>query len=158
MVKVESFEGDEKETDCIGCDLLKAKAEKVGETKNFVVRQDYETPIPGFMIISSKKHIKGIEDLSEDERKEFIELLFRVRKAMTDALGIKYVYIAQKEDSIINRSHFHIWLFPRYGWMEEYGRKIASITHIVDYARKNMKTDENIAKVKQAAEKIKGKL
>jgi len=144
-----------KKTKCIGCDLLKSDAEKITETESFVVRQDYETPIPGFMILSSKKHIKGIEDLTESERKEFIELLYKVRKAMSKSLDVKYVYIVQKEDSIIDRSHFHIWLFPRYAWMEKYGRKIASVTSIIEYSRKHMKTEKNLAKVKETAEKIK---
>ena len=145
---------------CIGCDLEKGKikSEMVFETKNFSVRQDYEIPIPGFIIISSKKHIKGIEDLNEDERKEFIEVMYKVRKVMTEVLDIKYVYIVQKEDSIIARSHFHIWLVPRYKWMERFGGKIASITNIAEYAKENMKTDENLAKIKEIALRIKEKL
>lgn len=148
-----------KRIKCIGCALqngeLKRVGEKVGETKSFDVEQDFETPIPGFMIISSKKHIKGIEDLSESERKEFIDLLYNVRKAMTSALGVEYAHIIQKEDTFIARSHFHVWLFPRYDWMKQFGDKISSVTSIIEYARKNMKTQENLAKVKEAAIKIK---
>lgn len=144
---------------CIGCALQKGEfkgmTEKILETKSFSVEQDYETPIPGFIIISSKKHIKGIEDLSESERKEFIELLYKVRSALTKTLKVEYVYIIQKEDTIIARSHFHIWLFPRYKWMEKFGGKIASVTEIIGYARLNMKKEENMAEVKAAALKIK---
>jgi diadenosine tetraphosphate (Ap4A) HIT family hydrolase len=136
---------------CIGCSLKNEKS--IFSTKLFEVRQDYETPIPGFMIISSKKHIKGIEDLSLNERKEFIELLYDVRKALTKVLKIEYVYMIQKEDTIISRSHFHFWLFPRYGWMDKFGNKISSVTSIIEYARKNMKDDIN--KIEEINIKIK---
>lgn len=151
-----------KKITCIGCALqngeIKRLGEKVYETKNFDVEQDYETPIPGFMIISSKKHLKGIEDLSESERKEFIDLLYKVRKAMTNILDIKYTYMIQKEDTIIARSHFHVWLFPIYDWMDKFGGKIASVTPIIEYARKNMKNEQNLVTVKEAASKIKNYL
>jgi len=158
MVEVKSLEDEGKEIECIGCALKDGSIECYGgivvETENFEVQQDYETPIPGFMIISSKKHVKGIEDLSEDERKEFIELLYDVRKAISEVLDVEYVYIIQKEDCIKNRSHFHIWLFPRYDWMEKFGDKIASVTKIIEYARGEMKTEDNLIKVGDAAEKI----
>ncbi|MFH1505922.1 MAG: HIT domain-containing protein [archaeon] len=145
-----SFDGKELNTDCIGCSL---KDEPLYQTDSFEVRQDFETPIPGFLIISSKKHIKGIEDLSEEERIEFIELLYKARKALTTALNIEYVYIIQKEDTIVERSHFHFWLFPRYKWMDRFGGKIASVTEIIEYARENMK--DKVKEVKAAEKKIK---
>jgi len=144
---------------CTGCALHKGKlkrpGEKVYETKNFNVEQDFETPIPGFMIVSSKKHIKSIEELNENQRKEFIEVLYKVRKALTKVLKIKYVYIIQKEDTIIARSHFHMWLFPRYKWMDRFGDKIASVTSIIEYSRKNMQNISNLKKVKKASQDIK---
>ena len=157
---VKSILGEKKEVDCIGCSLQNGELDRmlVHETENFSVEQDYESPIPGFMIISSKKHIKGIEDLDETGRKEFIELLYKVRVAITKVLDVEYVYIIQKEDTIISRSHFHVWLFPRFLWMDKFGDKIESVTKIVEYSRKKMKTEDNISKVKDAVEKIKKEL
>lgn len=145
-------------TKCIGCALreggLKRLGKKVFETKNFDVEQDFETPIPGFMIISSIKHLKSIEDFSESQRKEFIELLFQTRRALTKILKVKYVYIIQKEDTIIARSHFHFWLFPRYAWMNKFDDKIASVTDIIKYARENLNKPKNLQAVKEASLKI----
>jgi len=159
MVEIKSIDNKEEKTECIGCALQKGTIERYGgiviETENFDVQQDYETPIPGFMIISAKKHIKGIEDLSEDERKEFIELTYKVRKAIGEILKVKYVYIIQKEDCIKTRSHFHVWLFPRYDWMEKFGDKIASVTKIIEYARKEMKTEDSLKNVKDSVFKLK---
>ncbi len=162
MVTVTSVGGIKKSIDCIGCALqrgeIKCLGEKVGETKNFDVQQDYEIPIPGFMILASKKHLKGIEDFSERERKEYVEFLFRIRKAMTKVLGVEFSYVVQEEDSISSSSHFHVWLFPRYDWMEKFGRGVKSVVPIMEYARNNMKTKQNLEKVVDIAKKIKKEL
>jgi len=79
MVVIESIDGTKKNVKCIGCALkqgiIKDFGEIVAESKNFDVSQDYEIPIKGFMILASRKHLKGIEDLSKKQRQEFIELL-----------------------------------------------------------------------------------
>lgn len=159
MVKIVSADGVKKDINCIGCALqngeIKCVGETVAETKNFDVQQDYEIPIPGFMILASKKHLKGIEDFNEAERKEYIDFLFRIRKAMTDVLKIEYVYIIQEEDTIAESSHFHVWLFPRFEWMKKFGKGIKSVKPIMEYARENMKTKTNLDEVKKAAFKIK---
>lgn len=142
---------------CIGCAVQKGELEvlRVFETEHFTVEQDYEIPIPGFMIIASKKHIKGIEDLNEKERKEFIDLMFKVRKAITKVAGIKFVYIIQKEDSIIRKGHFHFWLFPQYDWiLKKFGAKISDISPAIEYAKETMGDEKNISKVKEVADKI----
>jgi len=148
----------EIKTDCIGCSINEGKIKTINrifETDNFSVEQDFEIPIKGFMIISSKKHIKGIEQLNENERKEFIELLFEVRSAMAKVLDTDYIYIVQKEDSVIRKSHFHMWLFPQYKWMlDKFGGKISSISPAIEYAKKEMKTKENVSTVKNIAEKL----
>ena len=159
MVDIVSAEGIKKKIDCIGCALqrgeIKCIGEIVAETDHFEVQQDYEIPIPGFMILASKKHLKGIGDFSEQERKEYIDFLFTIRTAMTKALHVDYVYIIQEEDTISESSHFHVWLFPRYEWMNEFGRGIKSVKPIMEHARKHMKTKEDLAKVKEAAITIK---
>ena len=159
MVKITSADGIKKNIDCIGCALqngeIKCVGEKVSETKNFDVQQDYEVPIPGFMILASKKHLKGIEDFNKKTRTEYIEFLFKIRKAISKVLNVEYIYMIQEEDSIAEASHFHVWLFPRYKWMNKFGRGTKSIKPIMEYARNNMKTKKNLEAVKEAAFKIK---
>jgi diadenosine tetraphosphate (Ap4A) HIT family hydrolase len=159
MVKIISAEGIEKDIACIGCALqsgeIKYVGEKVIETKHFEVSQDYEIPIPGFMILSTKKHLKGIEDFSEEIRKEYVDLLYNIRRAMTKALHVEYVYFIQEEDTIAESSHFHVWLFPRWEWMKQFGRGIRSVKPLMEHAREKMKTKENLMYVKEATKKIK---
>ena len=105
--------------------------EIVFETENFKIAQDWEVPIAGFLIISSKRKVKSIVDLTETEAKEFIVLLQRVRKGLYKKLNIEEVYLFQNEDT----DHwFHFWIFPRHKWMDPFGRKIQSVRPIMDYA------------------------
>jgi diadenosine tetraphosphate (Ap4A) HIT family hydrolase len=134
---------------------IKSLSQVVAETKNFEVRQDYEIPISGFMILSSKKHLKGIGDFNEEERKEYIDFLFKIRKIMSKVLNIDYVYFIQEEDSIEGSSHFHVWLFPRFDWMSKFGNGIESVRPIMEYARKSMKNEKNLEDVKRVALEIK---
>lgn len=122
-------------------------------TKSFAAEQDSEIPIPGFIIISSKKHVLSIEEFGKKELQEFVGLASDIRKAMKKALGIKIVYLFQNEDT--PNSHFHLWMFPRYPWMKKFGIRIQSVRPIMEYARENMKTIKNLKEVSKAVEKLK---
>jgi diadenosine tetraphosphate (Ap4A) HIT family hydrolase len=139
---------------CLGCYLRKGQVPSTGmvlATKYFEVEQDTEIPIPAFMIVVSRRHFKGFGDLTKPEQKELIDILVGVRKAMEKALGIKVVYIFQNEDS---SSHFHVWMFPRFKWMDKFGNKIESVRPIMEYARKKLKTKKNLEEVKRSREKL----
>ncbi|MDD5253718.1 MAG: HIT family hydrolase [Candidatus Nanoarchaeia archaeon] len=157
MPKLESFEGIKSKVKCIGCDIQKCKIKtlKVYETKNFIVSQDFQTPIPGFMIVGSKKHIKGIENFSKKEREELIEVIYKTRVALNKVLGIKYIDLIQEEIGIERWTHFHIWMFPRYPWTKKFGESIDCIIPSMIYAQTKLKTKGNLEKVISSYEKIK---
>jgi len=147
--------GKKHKVGCLGCDLRKGKTPGAGvvlSTKHFEVEQDTEIPIPAFMIVVSRRHLKGFGDLTRPEQREFIDVLAKVRKAMEKVLGIKVVYIFQNEDS---SSHFHVWMFPRFKWMDKFGNKIESVRPIMEYARKKMKTKKILGEVASARDKLK---
>jgi len=125
---------------------------EVIDTKYFHVHQDWEVPIPGLFIVASNRKIRSIADFKKDEAQELINLLCKLRQGMLKVLKIKDVYLWQREDSTY---YFHIWMFPRYKWMEKIGKNVESIRPIVDYARKNMvKNDEVIKQVKNMVQKM----
>jgi diadenosine tetraphosphate (Ap4A) HIT family hydrolase len=78
--------------------------------------------------------------------------LVKVRKAMQNVLGIKVVYLFQNEDT---SSHFHVWMFPRFKWMDKFGNKIESVRPIMEYARKKLKTKKNLEEVAKVTKKLK---
>ena len=150
--------------ECLGCKIanknVTAPFGVLFETDNFVVVQDIETPIPGFMVINCKKHIRSILDLSEEEYIELMNLSYEVRKAMGELGDIEDVSIIQKELA----PHFHLWLFPRYKWMINnsklglgYG-KLSDYTKIIEYSRKNHKSKQNIAEIEEYCRIIKENL
>jgi diadenosine tetraphosphate (Ap4A) HIT family hydrolase len=145
---------NKKQIDCLGCARERGEigSGSILRTDHFDAHQDYEIPIPGFVIISSKRHLKSVDEFSDKEQADFIKTLSRVRKAMRTALGIESVYLVQEEDT---SHHFHIWLFPRYEWMMPFGRKIQSVRPIMEHAREHMKTHEVLKSVDEAVEKMK---
>lgn len=58
---------------------------------------------------------------------------------MREKLNIEDVYFFQNEDS---SSRFHVWIFPRLKWMNEFGKKIQSVRPIMEYAKEHMSTEE----------------
>ncbi len=70
---------------------------------------------------------------------------------MEKVLEIKDVYIFQNEDT---QHGFHVWIFPRYEWIEQFGKKIESVRPIMNHAVEKMSTDSNIQEVKNTAEKV----
>jgi diadenosine tetraphosphate (Ap4A) HIT family hydrolase len=159
MVKHEitDLKGRTKKIDCIACSIQGDEVENPGtiaESEYFVAEQDYEIPIPGFVILVSKRHLHSVDEFSDDEQRDFIKFLCRLRSAMRIALDIEHVYLVQEEDT--TTSHFHVWLFPRYQWMEDkFGRKIESVKSIMEYSRENMKTAGNIEMVDVSTQKLK---
>ena len=72
---------------------------------------------------------------------------------MRKALDIDIVYLIQEEDT---SHHFHIWVFPRYDWMsEKFGKKTPSLRPIMEHARENLKTTENLLRVEEAVSILK---
>jgi diadenosine tetraphosphate (Ap4A) HIT family hydrolase len=126
--------------------------EKVIITKHFDVHQDWYIPIEGFFIIASRRKIRSVEEFTEEEAIEFIQLLKRLRRGMKQILGIEDVYIFQNEDTVHD---FHLWVFPRHKWMDRFGRKIESVRPIMKYALENRADDAAISEVRAATSKMK---
>lgn len=126
--------------------------EKIFETNFFTVHQDWECPIPAFFIVAPKRTIRTIDEFTNEEASEYIFLIRALRKGMKEVLNISNVYFFQNEDT---KHNFHLWVFPRYEWMNTFGRKIESVKPIMNYAAQNMLGEEHIAEVKNAATKMK---
>lgn len=106
--------------------------EVILQTSHFTVAQDWEVPIRAFYVIGSVQARRSITDFEDRETIELIRLQRLVRECMRTLLGILDVYFFQNEDS---EHGFHIWIFPRYPWMESVaGKKIESVRPIIDHA------------------------
>lgn len=137
---------------CTGCSVSKGEIGTIiYETNTFVLNQDPEVPLKGFLVITSKKHVNSFIDYNENEREELLELLFKARKALKDLNICKEVTIVQEERS----QHFHIWLFPYFDWMQEkFGKGVKYLRDINEYVVKNA-TDKQKRDVLDSIEKLK---
>ena len=126
--------------------------ENIISTKLFTIHQDWEVPIPGFFILAPLRKIRSIAEFTEEELSEFSTLLRKVRQGMQEVLQIDEVYLFQNEDT---KHGFHLWIFPRYKWMNQFGRKIQSVRPIINHAKRNMTNDDVFKQVKDYVKKMK---
>lgn len=147
--------GKTVKVECLSCALTSGMIEPDGgviiETEHFHAHQDVAYPIEGLVILASKRHIKCLDELTEEERFDYINSMASIRKAQRDVLGIDYVYYFYNEDTT---HHFHTWMVPRYEWMNEFGRSVESVRPVLLHARNQMNTVENNQKVMKAIDAL----
>ena len=155
-MKITGIDQNVYETSCLGCGIAGHELVPYGgiiyEDNDFVVCQDFEVPIDGFIIISTKYHMVSINDMTTTQKQNFIMLVDKCLKALK-RIGIaeEFIMIQGERKDI----HFHISLMPRQKFMEEkFGRIIANLKTIQDYAKNNMKTEENLSKIFDTVEKL----
>jgi len=140
---------------CTGCNIVNKEIIPIGgiiyETENFLLFQDTEVPIKGFLIVQANKHINSIIDFTEEELIELVKLINKAREALKELDICNEVTIVQEERS----KHFHVWLFPNYEWMQEkFGKGIKYLRDISQYAKENV-TPKDMEEVLEVVEKIK---
>lgn len=159
MRKITLSNGETVEVECLSCALTSGLIEPDGgvviETEHFHAHQDVAYPIRGLIILASKRHIHCLDELTECERSDYINILSKIRKAQRDALGIDHVYYFYNEDTT---HHFHMWMVPRYHWMYEFGRSVESVRPVLLHARNNMNDKENVKEVMEAINILKEEL
>lgn len=143
--------GETVEVECLSCALVNGLIEPEGgvvmETEHFHAHQDVAYPIPGLIILASKRHLKSLDELTEEERIDYITVLTEIRKAQRNVLGIESVYYFYNEDTT---HHFHTWMVPRYDWMYAFGRSVESVRPALLHARNEMNDEANLKSVRQA--------
>ncbi|MFC4411185.1 HIT family protein [Chungangia koreensis] len=143
--------GQTVEVECLSCALTGGLIEPEGgvivETEYFHAHQDVAYPIKGLVILASKRHFTCLDEMTESERIDYMDILTKIRKAQREALGIDYVYYFYNEDTT---HHFHTWMVPRYKWMSEFGRSVESVRPVLLHARNNMNHERNKNEVRSA--------
>lgn len=147
------------QVECLSCAIVGGLVPPVGgviiETDFFHAHQDVAYPINGLVIVASKRHIKGLDELTEEEALDYIHVIRKIRKAQREVLGIEHVYYFYNEDTT---HHFHLWMVPRYEWMKQFGRSVESLRPVLLHSRENMNSEENMAQVLESINKLKERL
>ena len=153
--KITLADGRKLEVECLSCAITSGLIEPTGgviiETEHFHVHQDVAYPIPGLVILASKRHFYCMDELTVEERLEYIDLICRIRDAQRRLLGIEKVYYFYNEDTT---HHFHLWIVPRYKWMYEFGHSVESLRPVLLHARNNLNNKENMNRVIDAIDKL----
>lgn len=147
------FLGNEWHFNCMGCAIvggdIKVPGGIIYNGNAAILAADPEIPIPGFLVVNSKRHIRSFSELNSDECHEIIDLIVDAEKALK-SLGISEVTIVQEERS----SHLHVWIFPNYDWMtEKYGKGITYLREISEYAKEKA-TEEDKAETLRIIEEV----
>ena len=158
-MKFTDIQNNEIDVECLGCAINNGEYAPpfglVYKNKNFAANSDCEVPIPGFIIVSTRRHIQSIDEFTEEEQKEFILLVSKIRKGMRSALNIDRVTMIIPEVPSRKDDHFHLWLYPVTPESEEmFGFGIKAIKPMMLYAKENMKTPENRKKIEEYTEKL----
>lgn len=155
MRKITLANGHTVEVECLSCALTGGLVEPTGgviyEDEYFHAHQDVAYPIPGLVILASKRHFYCMDELNVDESHRYIQLLRKIREAQRTELGIEYVYYFYNEDT---SHHFHLWMVPRYDWMKQFGNSVESLRPILLHARNSMNDGESIKYVINCIEKL----
>ena len=124
------------------------------ENERFTLSQDWELPIPGFMVLSPKKHIEKLEDFLKEERDEMFDIVNKTIKILRkNSICDRFEIILEEKE---NR-HIHVWIMPRYNWMKEICDDIIdNIGLIFDYAKNNLRSKEVNKEIKRVTQIIKG--
>lgn len=69
------------------------------------------SPLEGWMVITSERHVRAWADLPGPELSALGPLAARIMRAQKDLLGAEHVYAMALGDAL---HHFHLHLVPRY--------------------------------------------
>jgi len=140
---------------CLSCTVVRGERATLGgtiiETSLFHAHQDVAYPIPGLVIVAAKRHVKCFDELTEDEATGLGLLVRQIRAKQRELLGVEHVYYFYNEDT---NHHFHLWMVPRYAWMQDFGRSVESLRPALVHAREHMSSPDELAVTARAVEKL----
>ena len=81
--------GNEQEIkNCMGCEIISGELKPFGgilfKNENFIITQDFELPIDGFIIITSVRHISKYTELTESEQIDLTKIINKTLKMIEE--------------------------------------------------------------------------
>lgn len=122
------------------------------EDDNFTLSQDWELPIEGFFVISCKRHVEKLSELTTLEQEEMFKLANKTTQILTNNNICEYFNIIMPSK---RGMHFHLWIMPRYKWMSDLGEDITTnLKMIFDYAKNNFRNEETFNRIKEITDLV----
>lgn len=145
---------------CPGCAFAKHEFElpcgMAYENDNFTVAQDWGLPIEGFFIVSPKRHVERLIELTNDERNAMFDVVNKTIKILIDNdICDRFEIIIEEKDN----KHLHVWILPRHKWMLDLvGKIIDNIKTIKEYAKTNFRNEEVYERINSITKIVKDNL
>lgn len=145
---------------CLSCAYVKHEfslpAGMAFENEMFTLSQDWELPIVGFFVVTPKRHVESLAELSDAERNAMFTLVNEAIKVLKKHNVCEFYNVIFEEKP--NR-HLHIWLMPRHEWLKAmFGNPTKHISEIFDYAKSNLRNYENFKKIQETTDILKREL
>jgi histidine triad (HIT) family protein len=105
--------------DCLFCQIIRKErpAEFIYEDDTLVVFKDAYPHAPVHLLIVPKKHIRGINDLADEDREIISEMIFRAREmARQAAVNISGYKLTFNVERGAGQVIFHLHLHLTAGW------------------------------------------
>ncbi|MCP3136373.1 HIT family protein [Pyxidicoccus xibeiensis] len=101
---------------CLGCAIVRGDTRPVGgvlaRAPGLVLHGIAgPSPVPGWVVISSERHVRAWYDLDEEPAHEMGPFAARVMRAQREVLGAEHAYAFAIGDVL---RHFHLHLVPRF--------------------------------------------
>jgi diadenosine tetraphosphate (Ap4A) HIT family hydrolase len=101
---------------CVGCAIARGEVRPTG---GVLLRQDglvlhgiaSPSPLPGWLVVTSERHVRGLWDLPEEAARGLGPLASRAARALREVLHAEHVYAFVLGDVL---HHFHLHLVPRF--------------------------------------------
>lgn len=103
-------------TSCICCDIVAGRVRPPGgvvwSDERFVVAGFADpSPLRGYVVVQSRRHVRGLYDLDAAEAAALGPLLIRLQRAQKSALGAEHAYAFVLGDRV---HHFHAHVVPQF--------------------------------------------
>ncbi len=150
MIEIIDYAGNilKSEDNCPSCGYSKHQFElpcgRAYEDDICIVSQDWELPINGMIIVSPRRHICFLEEMTQEERVHIFEIVNKVISILKNNKIAEYFNVIFEEKENV---HFHIWILPRDGWKELNIHPTKEIGKLQKYALSNLRTKENLDKI-----------
>lgn len=100
---------------CLACEIVagcvRPPAGVVARWPGFVLHPlTGPCPIPGWLVLTTERHARGLYDLTEAESARLGVLVSHVQRAQREALGADHAYAVVLGDAL---HHVHVHLIPR---------------------------------------------
>ena len=149
------FVGNPLNTDkCMACEIASGAYVPPGgiifQTEDYMVHQDPYVAIPGFFIISPKRHIYSVDQMTVVEQSTMGNVIAVTEELIKKITNVGIITLLQEDK--VQEGHLHIWVFPWHDYiLKEFGYTVAKLREIIDHYKTDLNHAAESVEVAQAA-------